>query len=499
MSTPDASLHGRVVRGVAWKALSQIVLQLSKIVVAVVLARLLAPHDYGIAGMVLVFSSLVFIFSDVALGSALVQRRSLDERDASTVFWTSTGLGLFFTLAGVALSWPLADFYGEPAVQPLFAALSLSFLVTALGSTQRAVLTRDMDFRRLELRMIAATIVGAIIGIGAAANGAGAWAIIGQQLAIAVVSTVALWASSPWRPRFVFSFASLKNLGGFSANVFGTRLLFYASRNADNLLVGRFLGSSALGAYALAYNLMLMPIERITGPIQEVLFPAFSRLQDDPGRLAAAWLRVNRAVAALSMPMLLGLMIAAPEFVTVVLGEKWSAAIPVLQILAWAGLLQSLQRLNSSVLQARDRTGVLLAFAFVAAGANVAAFAVGLQWGIVGVAAAYAVTNTLLQPGYTIVTARAVALPVVECVRNLWPVAQASAAMVVAVLATKVLLIDAGVGPAGRLPVLVLVGIAVFVPSCAWRAPDLVQELRQLARRGRGQARPTLEAQPSRP
>jgi O-antigen/teichoic acid export membrane protein len=499
MTPPNPELRAQVVRGVGWKVLSQAVLQASKIVVALVLARLLAPHDYGLAGMVLVFSSLVFVFSDLALGSALVQRRTLSERDRSTVFWASAGLGLLFTVVGVATSGPLASFYGEQDVQPLFAALSLSFFVTALGTTQKAILTRDMDFRRLELRFVGATLAGAAVGIAVAATGGGAWAIIGQQLAIAVISTALLWTSCAWRPQLVFSPASLRALGGFSANVFGTRVLFYASRNADNLLVGRFLGASALGAYALAYNLMLMPIERIAGPIQEVLFPAFSRLQDQPRRLGQTWLRVNRAVAAITLPTLLGLIILAPEFVRVVLGDKWAPAIPVLQILAWAGLLQSLQRLNSSVLQARNRTGTLLAFSVLAATSNVAAFAIGLTWGIVGVAAAYAVTNTLLQPLYTLLTARAVQLPVLDSLRNLAGVAIAAAAMGAAVLAVKLMLVDAGVTAAARLPLLVLLGAAVYVPLCMWRTPELVAELRRLVRRTPAHATVPAQPQPSRP
>lgn len=499
MTPPDPGLRAQVVRGVGWKVLSQGVLQASKIVVALVLARLLAPHDYGLAGMVLVFSSLVFVFSDLALGSALVQRRSLSEQDRSTVFWASAGLGLLFTVIGVATSGPLAAFYGEQKVQPLFAALSLSFFVTALGTTQKAILTRDMDFRRLELRFVGATLAGAAVGIAVAATGGGAWAIIGQQLTIAVISTALLWTSCAWRPRLVFSPASLRALGGFSANVFGTRVLFYASRNADNLLVGRFLGASALGAYALAYNLMLMPIERVAGPIQEVLFPAFSRLQDHPRRLAETWLRVNRAIAAITLPTLLGLIIVAPEFVRVVLGDKWVPAIPVLQILAWAGLLQSLQRLNSSVLQARNRTGTLLGFSVLAAATNVAAFAIGLTWGIVGVAAAYAVSNTLLQPLYTLLTARAVQLPVLECVRNLAGVALTAAAMGGAVLAAKLALVDAGVSAGARLPLLVLVGVVVYVPLCIWRTPDLVAELRRLARRAPASASVAAEPQPTAP
>jgi O-antigen/teichoic acid export membrane protein len=496
----NGSLQSRVARGIAWKAFSQVVLQASKIVVALVLARLLAPHDYGVAGMVLVFSSLVFVFSDVALGSALVQRRTLSEVDRSTVFWTSAGAGLVFTGVGVAASWPLAAFFGEPQVQPLLAALSVSFLVTALGTTQKALLTRELDFKRLELRLIGATFAGAVVGIAAAAGGAGAWAIIGQQITIALGSTLLLWTSCPWRPRLLFSIDSLRGFAGFSGGVFGTRLLFYVSRNADNLLVGRFLGAPALGAYALAYNLMLMPMDRIAAPVQEVLFPAFSKLQDEPRRMAAAWLRVNRAIGAISVPVMLGLILVAPEFVTVALGAKWEPAIPVLQILGWAGLLQSLQRLNSSVLQARGRAGTLFAFSVVAAGANLAAFAVGLQWGIVGVAAAYAISNTLLQPLYTALTARTVGLTLLDCARSLAGVGQAAAAMGAAVLGAKLLLIEQGLGPGARLPILVAVGIAVFVPLCAWRVPDLATDVRRLMRREPGAARhAALEAQPTAP
>jgi polysaccharide transporter, PST family len=493
------SLHSRVARGIAWKVFSQVVLQASKVVVALVLARLLSPHEFGLAGMVLVFSTLVFVFADVALGSALVQRRTLSELDRSTVFWTSAAAGLAFTVVGVAASWPLAAFFGEPAVQPLLAALSLSFLVTALGTTQKALLTRELDFRRLELRLIGATFAGGIVGVAAAANGAGAWAIIGQQITIAVGSTALLWVASRWRPRLMFSLANLRSLAGFSAGVFGTRLLFYANRNADNLLIGRFLGASALGVYALAYNLMLMPMDRLAGPVQEVLFPAFSKLQDQPRRMAAAWLRVNRAIAAVSLPSMLGLIIVAPEFVTVALGEKWEPAIPVLQILAWAGLLQSLQRLNSSVLQARGRAGTLFGFALLAATANFAGFAVGLEWGIVGVAAAYAVTNTLLQPLYTVLTARSVGITLAECLRSLAGVIQATAAMGAAVLLAKLLLLDLGLGPAARLPLLAAVGIAVFVPSCAWRVPELTADVRGLVRRRRTAVDPGLGAQPSWP
>lgn len=477
------SLRKTVVRGIAWKAGTQGVAQVTRIIVAIVVARLLTPHDYGVAGMVLVFSSLVFVFADLSLGAALVQRKTITEKDCSTVFWTSLAAGALFTAGGFALAGPIARFYGVPEVRPLFMALSCGFIITSIATTQSALLIREMNFKALELRQMGGIVVGAVVGITLAERGAGAWAIIGQQLATIVVSSICLWWFSSWRPRFMFSRASLRNLGGFSANVFGTRLLFYANRNLDNLLVGRFIGAAALGAYSLAYSVMLVPFNQIAGPIQEVLYPAFSRMQDDRKRMAEVWIDVNRVVGALSMPALVGLMIVCPEFVVVVLGPKWHSAIPVIQILAWVGLLQSIQRLNSSILQARDRTHDLFVYSIVALAGSVVAFVGGLSWGIVGVATAYAVLSTLLEPYYTWLTARSLDTSMFAFFRGLAGVAQATVAMAAVLIPVRLMLIGAGRGASLTLAVLIALGCVVYVPIVLWRAPELRVALALIRRR----------------
>jgi O-antigen/teichoic acid export membrane protein len=492
----SATMRSRLLHGLAWKVGSQLFRQGWRAAVAIVLARLLIPEDYGLAAMVLVFGTLIFIFSDLALGSALVQRKELSEEDRSTVFWTATGLGLLFTVVGVACSWPLAAFYGEDEVQPLFAALSLSFVVTALGTTQSALLNREMSFKSLELRMMAGAAVGGVVGLVLALADYGAWALIGQQLAISVVSTILLWVLSPWRPSFTFSPASLRSLGSFSFNVFGTRVLFYLNR-MDAVLIGRFLGAAPLGAYSVAQHVILAPMARLTQPIAELFFPAFSRIQDEPARIGALWLRVNRLVAALAVPSMVGLMVVAPELVTVVLGEKWDAATPVIQILAWVGLLQALQKLNSSILQARDRTGVLLRYSAIVLAASLTAFATGLHWGIVGVATAYAISSTVVEPYYTWVTARSVGLGLADVGRSLFGVVQASLGMLACVLVADRLL--DGIGAAPRLVLLILVGMATYVPLLLWREPRILaeaRELRGLRRRG-GNAGPRPTPQPA--
>ena len=493
-SAGTGTLRGRVLAGLAWKAGSQLFGQTSQTLVAVVLARLLYPEDFGLAAMVLVFAAIVPVFSDLALGAALVQRRTLTESDRSTVFWTSVGVGALFTCTGVGLSWPVADFYGEPEVQPLFAALSLTFVVTAFGGTQKALVTREMDFKGLELRMMAGNLVAGVGGIALAVGGYGAWAIIGQQVVAAVVSTALLWGASPWRPRFTFSWASLRSMVDFTGNVFGTRLLFYFNRYSDNLLIGRVLGTTPLGAYNLAYNIMLMPLSRLAWPIVEVLFPAFARMQDEPERMASAWLRVNRLVGAITVPGMLGMAVVAPEFVTVVLGERWREAEPVIRLLVWVGLLQSLQTLNSSILQARDRTRTLLLYSAVALATSLVAFVGGLHWGIVGVAAGYAISSSFVEPYYTWLTARALGVSPLAFPRALAGVFQASLAMLACVLAVRFVLPNE-LGDGGRLATLILVGVASYVPLCAWRAPEILEELKSLRRRG--EARPPAGALPA--
>jgi O-antigen/teichoic acid export membrane protein len=485
---PPQDIRAGIVGGVAWKTASAVTLQLSRIVTSVILAHLLLPGDYGLASMALVASMLVFVFADVGLGSALVQREEITEEDRCTVFWTSVGVGAVLTLIGVAASGLVADFFGQTKVGPLFAVFSISFLLTSISATQVALFTREMDFRALELRQIVSYLAGAVVGIATAAAGMGAWAIIFQQLTISLVGTVLLTIFSHWRPRLCYSRASLRRLGRFGGNVFGSRLLFYGNRNADNILIGRFLGSAALGSYAVAYNVMLLPFSQLAGPLQEVLFPAFARMQEDVEQVARLWLRANRVVGAITIPAFLGLAVVAQEFVTTLLGPNWVAAIPVMRILCIVGLLQSLQRMNSSILEARNQTGILLRFSIVAFVASISAFIGGLHWGIVGVAAAYAIVNLFLQPYYAFVTCRTVGTTLHRFAASLSPVAQSAAAMAAAILVLRALLVHAGMSAPLRLIVLIAAGAIVYVPLVLWRDTDLRRDaFRLLAyRRARG-------------
>lgn len=467
------ALRSLVLSGFAWSLGTSVFVQVARVGFAIALARLLTPHEYGLAAMALLFSALVFVFADLSLGIGLVQRKEISEEDRSTVFWTSAAAGISLTIGGIALSGPVAAFFGEPDVQPLFAVVALSFLVGSLGATHASLLHREMRFRAISIRVGASTVIGGVVGITLAAGGFGAWSLVVQQLCIAVVSTVLLWLSVPWRPRFVYSWRSLRALGTFGMNVFGVRLLDYARLNGDKLLVGRLLGSTPLGAYAVAFNIVLMPLSRLLIAVADAMLPALSRLQDDRERMTSAWLRVNRATAAVFVPALLGLAVVASDFVAVLLGERWAPVAPLLQILALGMIAQAITALGIQVLMALDRTTALLRFYVAETTLLLVGVVVGLRWGVVGAATAYAVVSLPTRAYFAWLTTSSLGVPVRRFVTSLWGVVEASLALVAASLTARMLFLEVAAPAWLRLVVIVLVGAAVYAPVCLWRVPAI--------------------------
>ena len=206
-------------------------------------------------------------------------------------------------------------------------------------------------------------------------------------------------------------------------------------------------------------------------------------MDGDRERIADIWIRASRLVGAFAIPALTGLVIVAPDFVQVVLGSKWSSATPVIQILAWVGLLQALQTLNGEVLMAVGQAGTLLRFTALWFVVTVGAFVLGIQWGIVGVAACYALASTALEPLRGYLTTRSLRISPWRFVRAFWGIAQATVVMAVILVGVRAGLVSAGLSPAVRLLILVLLGTAIYIAACLWRAPEISRELRNFLRR----------------
>lgn len=482
-------LHGHMLTGASWKAISQTTLQVVQIATTAILSRILGPHQFGLVGMVTVFSALIFYFADLSFSAALVQRKVITEAHKLAAFWTSMVGGLTITVGAIALAPLVARFYNTPAVEPLFAVMALNLFILAVGRTQTALLQRDMQFRSLEVRSIISGLAGAVVGISMAIAGFGPWSIVAQVMTISLVRTVLVWMASPWRPSFSFSFEAWRDIRGFSRNLLVANVLYFLNGNADNVIVGRFLGATSLGFYRVSYSIMLMPIQRIVIPVKNVVFPVLSRMEGDKERMLAAWIRINRVIGAITIPALVGLVCTAPDVVAVLLGPKWHAATPIVQVLTVVGMLQASQRINDGVLQACGLTNKQSRFAVIAFVLNLAGFLIGVHWGVMGVAVGAAVANGIVQFPYLSVTAKALDSTGRAVSWTMRWIVLATVVMGFAVLGTREVLVGHLHRPLPRLLVEVAVGTLVYAVAVWVLDRELYRELRSIVRNRVGKVR----------
>ncbi|RJK97881.1 lipopolysaccharide biosynthesis protein [Vallicoccus soli] len=439
-----APLRQQAAKGVAWTTLMAVGSRAMTAVVFVVLARLLTPAEIGLVALALVFISLTSMFVDQGFGSALVQRRELDDEHLDTAFWTTLGSGVLLAGALCGLAYPISSLVGAPDLVPVLQALSATLVLGATASAPTSVLRRELGFRSLAYRKLLGTFVGGVAGVAAAFGGWGVWALVAQAVTQQLVATVALWAVTPYRPGLRFSRAAFRDLFGYSNKVIGIKLLEFLSKRSDDLLIGSVLGPVALGLYSVAYRLLTIMTEVLNLTIDGVAFPTFARLQGDVPRMRRAYESAIRASLTVAAPAYLAVAVLAPDLVALFFGERWDDAVPVMQVLALAGLVQALLYSNNSLLMAIGRPQTVLRVTAVIAAVNVVGFLVAVNFGILAVAVAYAVRAYLLAPLSIAPAKRALGFSWREFVVPLLPLLLSGGLMAGAVaLVRHVLLADA--------------------------------------------------------
>jgi len=484
-----AGLRERASRGVMWSLLQTFGSRAISTVLFICLARLLAPTAFGLVALASVFVSLMQVFVDQGFGQAIVQRHQLDPEHLDSALWSSLAIGLVLTGLTLVAARPVADILHEHALAPVLAALSPALVISSVSSTPEAILQRDLAFGRLAARQLLATTGGAVIGIGCAIAGLGVWSLVAQTLGQALVAAAVLWVAVPWRPRLVFSWPHFLDLFRFGSSAVGVNLLNFVNRRTDDLLIGVVLGPRLLGLYSVAYRLLLLITDVMTKTIDTVAFPVFSRVQKDKQRLKRGYLAASSLSTAVAAPVFGGIIALAPIIIAALFGSKWSAAAPVMQILACMGILQAVMWFNITVIMAAGKARVVLAIRVVSASLNVAGFAIAVHWGIVAVAASYVVCGYLVTPLPLIVLRRIIHLPLRELARVLVGslVAAAITACVLLVLRLYVLV---HAPPIISLLWLSLVGTAVYVACLAIFARELGGDLWGMARSTLSSRRP---------
>jgi O-antigen/teichoic acid export membrane protein len=450
-------LQRRVARGLTWTVIHTWGGQALSLVVFVILARLLTPADFGLVALAAVFVALAQLIVDQGLGDAIVQRREVTPSHVDTAFWVALATGAVLTVVAYLLAAPIGAAVSQPELVPVLQVLSVTFVLSALTSIPIALLTRQLAFRLLAIRAIVAIVVGGVVGIGMALAGAGVWALVGQQLASAAISVVLLWAVTDWRPGLRASRQEFGELFGFGIRVVGSDILGFISRNADNFLIGVFLGTIPLGIYAVGYRILDTSQRLLINVARKITFPAFSRLQHDPERMRRAYLRSTRAASVLIVPGYVGLALVAPELVLTLFGSQWREAGPVAAILFAGGPVLGLQAFSGSLLYAAGRPDVVLRFRVITTVANVAGFAAAVSFGIGAVALAFTLRGYLLLPLLLAWTRRATGVTAADHARAVRGTLLATAVMAAVLLLLKLAVGDRLV-PAALLATEVVVG-----------------------------------------
>jgi PST family polysaccharide transporter len=432
-----------------------------QLLTTVLLARLLAPSDFGLVSMAAVVIALVQVFGDLGIASVVIQRKRVSADFLSSIFWASALFGIVVTAAVAAFAPLAAAFFGDPRVASILRVLSLGFLAGGLGTVQRAVLERDLAFRRLAYLETAATAAGAAVGIGLALSGAGAWSLAWQSVATAAATTALFWFGARWRPGWVFLWSEVRSVSSYSLNLTGFNVLNYFARNADYILIGRFLGAVPLGYYTLAYRIMFYPLQNISTVVGRVALPLFSRIQEDDGAFRSAYVKANGGIALAVVPMMLGLWAVAEPAVLLLFGPRWAPVVPLVLILAPIGLLQSVGSTVGTIYQVKGRTDLMLRWGIAAGALVVISFAVGLRWGVVGVAASYAAASLLLAYPNFAIPFRLIGLGMRQFLSALARPMAAGGIMLVLVLAGR-LLLPPDLAGAWVLSILVPAGAAVY-------------------------------------
>lgn len=387
----------------------------------IMLSRLLAPEDFGLVAMAAPVLAFMGMFQSLGLTQATVQRPTITHEEVNFLFWINVLASMAVAAAVVTIAPFAAQFYKEPRVAPLIAAMALPVLLMGSGAQHSALMTRRMQFGRLAMIEVVSGVATLATAILWASMAPSYWALWGGSVVGALVTIVMTWSSSPWRPSRPGHAGDGWSMVGFGANLTGFNFANFFARNLDNVLIGRVWGNQELGLYERAYKLLLFPLSQITNPLSRVMVPTLSRMTDEPHRYRHAYLRVIRLVLFATLPgvaMSIGL---ADRLIPFLLGAQWAQSGAIFAWLGFAGLVQPLNNPAGWLFVSQGRTREFLYWGLITAAFAIAAFSVGIAWGATGVALAYAISEYIKTPFLWWYVGRRGPIRVPDILRATWP------------------------------------------------------------------------------
>lgn len=375
-----------VARATLWTVLDFVLERGANFVIIIILARLLSPAEFGIVALLAVFIALATVLSESGLGQALIQRDEIDEHDRSTAFWINMAMsaGLLSILFAIAPF--VAAFFAQPQLVPLMQILGVGVVFSAFGTVQRALLLRAMKYRKLMLIRVAATILSGGLAIWMALSGYGVFALAWQACALALLTSVLLWIASDWHPKMTFDRPAARRLLGFGGFMLASSVLETVYSRAYTLFIGKIASPSVLGHFGRADASLSLVQGLVTYPLNQIAFPALSRVSQEPGRMRDGMREALKSSMLINAPAMFGLAAIAEPFMLGAYGDQWGDAAAFLQILCLGGLLMPVHILNLHALMAIGRSDLFFRLEVVKKVVGIGILFVGSYWGAIGIA-----------------------------------------------------------------------------------------------------------------
>ncbi len=361
MSERKVSVTGQsIASNMIWRLAERIGAEGVRFIVSVVLARILSPAEFGLCSLVLVFISVLGVFRTTGLGTAVIQKKNIDNLDASTALWANIGIGII--LYGVLFVGApyLAEFYNQPLMAPVLRVLGVTLIIGSLNCIQHARISRAMQFKLFFKATLTGTIVSAFVGIGMAMYGMGVWALVGQYLSNQIIDTLFLWFMIKWKPEFRFSWTRLVPLFQFGWRAYGAALIENVYNNLRSLLIGKYYTTSELAFFNRGRHIPALINRNTNSAIQSVLFPAYTKIHDNRQKMLSLMRRAISTGTYIIFPCMMGLAVTAETMITVLYTEKWLPCVPYVRMASFVFALTPIHIVNLQAILAIGRSDIRL-------------------------------------------------------------------------------------------------------------------------------------------
>jgi O-antigen/teichoic acid export membrane protein len=440
--------------------------------------RILDPADYGLFAMTQVVLVFLSFLNGYGLASSIVQSERLDPQRLRQAFGALLLLNGGLAVSQFLLAPWVAKFYGQPIIADLLRVQSLIFLATPFIVLPEAVMARELEFKKTALVNLLSAIIGAIVALSCAFSGLGVWTLVYAALAIFWTQGIGMFLSARMFIWPSFDFRGSKDMYTFGGTILLTHVLWTIQSQSDIFIGSQVLSPNELGLYAEALFLTTIFAAKFVPPLNEIAFPAYSRMQSDPETAVRAFLKAVRLILMIACPLYLGMAVTAPELVHVLLGEKWLPMVPIISVMALVMPLLTLQILFAPLNNAMGHPEISLRATLVGAIAMPIGFLVGAQYGVMGLAYAWVVGFPLVTIATFALSQRHIELRASDLARAIWPGLSASVAMAVLVYFAKTALPPLPV--VASLALLLVLGTMIYAGLLYWHAKSALTELFQL-------------------